>query len=381
MVDAASGRAQVNGGSVAVSPIVRDDIKTIVNLVGPAFARLSGKSLLLTGGTGFIGSYLLETLAYVNDHVLATPCRIYVTTRDSKRVGERFPHLAARKDLILIETDVRSFRKTAEPCQFVLHAAAASDAKLFLKDPLGTTETIVDGTKAVLASIGPEVESFLFVSSGAVYGAQPADCPWLSEDHAGGPDLRDPRSCYAEAKRYAELLCRIFQQRHGVPVSVARLFTVVGPYQELNSTSAVIDFIRQALDGTTIRIRDDGEARRSYCYVTDAVTALWKLLLRPDLAETCNVGSDLEVVSFRELAHRIGRCLGKPVSVLVEGAPASGILGRRYAPDVNRLRQKTGFGPMTPLDQALSRTIDWMRERRLEGARTDLNECPAHGAP
>jgi dTDP-glucose 4,6-dehydratase len=248
---------------------------------------------------------------------------------------------------------------------FIIHAASPADVGVFMQDPFGNMEAIVEGTKRVLTVAAEAgVEAFLFVSTGAVYGHQPADQPWLSEDFTGGPDLRDSRSCYAEAKRYAEQLCRIFQKERSMPVTVARLFALVGPYQDLNSTSAVIDFIRQALDGDSITIRDDGKTVRSYCYIADAVVALWKLLLNPEPVETVNVGSDLEAVSFLDLAHRIGRCLGKTITVEVEGGPPSGILGSRYAPDVTRLYKREGFRPATTLDQALSRTIAWMKERQ-----------------
>lgn len=350
---------------MATSPVIQQDVKAIVDLVGEGFDRLSGKTLLITGGTGFIGSYLLETVAYLNDQVLAQPCQAYVTTRDPGKVAARFPHLCGRADLTLLECDVRAFRPVPVPLNFIIHAASPADVGVFMQDPFGNMETIVDGTKAVLTVAAEAgVEAFLFLSSGAVYGHQPADQPWLSEEYTGGPDLRNPRGCYGEAKRYAEMLCRIFREERGLPVSIARLFALVGPYQDLNSTSAIIDFIRQGLEGPTIRIRDDGQAVRSYCYIADAVVALWKLLLNPEPGETVNVGSDLEAVSFVELAERIGRCLGRPVRVVVEGAPASGILGTRYAPNISRLHHVTGFRPRTTLDQALCRTIAWMQERQ-----------------
>lgn len=349
------------------SPVVQEDVKTVVGLVGDGFKRLAGKNLLLTGGTGFIGSYLLETLAHVNDHVLAEPCRVYTLTRDPKKAASRFSHLQDRSDLMWIAGDVRRLPPSPVPWHFVIHAAALSDVRAFMQDPAGTMETIVEGTRAVLAAATREVEAVLFVSSGAVYGHQPPELLRLAEDHAGGPDLRDVRSCYAEAKRGAELLCRIFRERQRGPVTIARPFTLVGPYQDVNATSAVIDFIRQGLEGATIRIRDDGRAIRSYCYVADAVTALWKLLLGPQTGEAVNVGSDAEPVSFHELAQRVGRCLAKPVAVVVEGAPALGVLGRRYVPDVSRLERLTGFRPGTTLDDALSRTIAWMKERRITG--------------
>lgn len=355
-----------------ISSVVKEDIQRIVKELGEDVLRLSGRDLLLTGGTGFVGGYLLGTLMALNDTVLAEPCRVHAVTRNPVRVRARFPEWVGRPDLVLLEGDVRTIRLPARPWAFIVHAAGPADARLFAAAPLGTADTIVEGTRAILnvASRSP-VEAFLFVSSGAVYGTQPADRPWMGEDHLGGPDLTSARSCYGEAKRYAELLCQLFLEQHRVPVSIGRLFALVGPYQELNSTSAVVDFIRQALAGDVIRIRDDGRAVRSYCYIADAVIGLMKVWLRRPAGSAFNIGSDLEAVSFLELAERIGRCLGKPLRVSSAGAPPSGILGGRYAPDVTRLAEATGFRPATTLDEALRRTIAWMREQGAAGAERD----------
>lgn len=346
------------------SKIVQEDVEAIVKLVGERFERLSGKNLLITGGTGFFGSYLLETMAYLNDQVLAKPCQVYAATRDPKRVAIRFPHLRSRSDITLLEGDVRTFRLPPVPLHFVVHAAASSDARIFQRDLVDTMDTIVGGTRAVLTMAAEAgVENFVFVSSGVVYGHQPAEQPWVREDYTGGPDLRHAKSCYAEAKRCAEVLCRIFSEDRGVPVSIVRFFSLLGPYQDENSTSAVVDFIRQALAGDTITIQDSGKTVRSYCYIADAMVALWKLLLSQPTGEVINVGSDLEAVSFLELAKRIGRCMGKDVTVVAEGKPPAGVLGSRYAPDVTQLYRQEGFRPTTTLDEALRRTITWMKER------------------
>lgn len=350
------------------SVVVQEDLRAIADIIRSRAQRLAGKNLLVTGGTGFLGTYLLETVAYLNETVLAEPCRLYAITRDPRRFAERVPHVAARPEITLVEGDVRHLSLPPVPWHFIVHAAASSDARQFLQDPVGTAETIVQGTRAVLdAARGSCTEAVLFVSTGAVYGEQPPECLWLSEQGCGGPDIRDPRSCYAEAKRYAELLCRLYRTQHGVPSTIARVFALVGPYQDLNSTSAIVDFIRQALDGDTIRIRDDGRAVRSYCYIADAVAALWRLLLRDGAGEVANVGSDREAVSFVDLAERIGRCLGKSVTVTTAGAPPAGVLGRRYAPDVSYLATLEGFRPATSLDDALGRTIAWFKERHAVG--------------
>lgn len=350
------------------SSVVEQDLQQIAKALGEDAQRLSGCDLLLTGGTGFVGSYLLGTLMALNDGVLAEPCRVHAVTRNPDRVRARFPEWVGRRDLSLLEGDIRTVRLPPRPWTFIIHAAASADARQFAADPLSAADTIVEGTRAVLdvARQAP-VEALLFVSSGAVYGMQPDDRPWLGEDYSGGPDLSSVKSCYAEAKRYAELLCRIHLEQYRVPTTIGRLFSLVGPYQELNTTSAVVDFIRQALAGDVIRIKDDGRTVRSYCYIADAVIGLWKVLLRGPAGGAFNIGSDLEVVSFLELAERVGRCLGKPVRVVAEGAPPSGILGRRYAPDVTRLAEATGFRPGTTLDEALRRTIAWMREQPTAG--------------
>lgn len=351
------------GGTIPLSRIVQEDVQSILSHVGPRCHALSGKRLLVTGGTGFIGSYLLETLAYLNDRVLAEPCALSVVTRDIGRVANRLPQLRQRHDFTFIESDIRKFRSASGSWDYVIHGAASADARVFLEDPSEIMDIIAEGTKVVLNEAASGVESFLFISSGAVYGQQPCEYARLPEDYLGGPDLRHWRSCYGEAKRYAEMLCQASSEKRKLPVTIARVFAVLGPYQETHSTSAVIDFIRQALRGDTITIKDSGETERSYCYVADAVSGLLTLLLQPSPGEVFNVGSDMESVSFTELAHRVSRCLGKDVKVVVEGSSASGVLGSRYAPDVARLHAKVGFRPTTGLDEALTRTISWMKER------------------
>jgi UDP-glucuronate decarboxylase len=351
------------GGTIPLSRIVHEDVQSILNHVGSRCQALNGKRVLVTGGTGFIGSYLLETLAYLNDRVLAEPCAISVVTRNMGRVTERLPQLGRRRDVTFIESDIRQFRSASRAWDYVIHGAASADARVFLEDPSEIMDIIAEGTKVVLNEATAGVESFLFISSGAVYGQQPHEHAWISEDYPGGPDLRHWRSCYGEAKRYAEMLCQVFGEKRKLPVTIARVFAVLGPYQELHSTSAAIDFIRQGLRGNTITIRDSGETERAYCYIADAVAGLFTLLLRPYPGEVFNIGSDMESVSFTELAHRVSRCLGKDINVMIEGSPASGVLGSRYAPDVTRLYVKEGFRPTTGLDEALARTISWMKER------------------
>jgi dTDP-glucose 4,6-dehydratase len=341
------------------------EIDSIVRGVGEPLRRLEGRTIFLTGCTGFLGGYVLETLAHLNERVFERPCRVRVATRSAAGARSRFPHLSGRADFKWIEGDVRSIAAPRERWDFVIHAAAPSDAGRFLQDPAETMDAIVGGTGAVLrAAARARPEAMLLVSSGAVYGTQPADLAGLPEDWNGAPDPADPRSCYGEAKRCAEVLAAAARANEALPISVARVFTVLGPGQESNSTSAVVDFLRQARALDTISIRGDGDAVRSYCYAADAVTLLWKILLDCPPGQILNVGSDLEPITFRDLAARAGRAVGKAVRVEVLGRSEPGVLGRRYVPDLTRLVAATGFRPKTALDHALRRTAEWMDARQ-----------------
>ena len=171
----------------------------------------------------------------------------------------------------------------------------------------------------------------------------------LTEGDAGAPDLADPSSCYGEAKRYSELLCRT----SGVPSIIARLFAFIGPYQDTGGSFAVPDFIRQALRDKSIRIHGDGSALRTYCYASDLTIGLWKLLLNGKPGELYNVGSDKPRVSIRELAELIGSQLGN-IEIVVEGKTGNGTRSR-YIPNTDKFKQI--YSAQIDLAEGLRRTL------------------------
>ncbi len=312
-------------------------------------ARLSGKRLLLTGGTGFAGCWLLELIAALNDQV-GTPCRVTVVSRRPAQLAERAPHLAHRPEFEFIAGDVRTFEPPPVPFDFVVHAAAPADPLSLAKAPAEVAETIVSGTRRVLA-LGRDAARLLFVSSGAVYSApvEPA------------PD--NPRAAYAGAKQAAEALC----VQSGLPVVIARPFTFVGPYQSLDAGFAITDFIRDGLRGGPIVVRG-GSAVRSYAYGADLARWLLVLLLQGKPPLAYDVGSD-EALSVLALAGRVQthlRALGIEAAVQEEkpGRPA-----QRYVPDVSQARDELGLRLRVPLDEALAKTIRWFAAHFEESPR------------
>ena len=277
------------------TPIVEEDIRFVLATCCDELKALSGKTLMLTGGSGFVGSYLVESIIAFNHTHNGVPCRLLLPTRSLTATRAKWPHFFGIKDVVWLEWDGRTLEPPTDACDYVIHAASPTDTAVFMRDTYGTMQDIVKTTEQVLVyAKRANVSSLLLLSSGAVYGAQPATLAAIPETYLGGPDLTDARSCYGEAKRYAELLCHL----SGVPTVVARLFAFIGPYQDLTGSYAMTDFIAQAKRDGKIRIKSDGSALRTYCYASDLTIALWKLLLKGSPNEIYNVGSNTPVVSI-----------------------------------------------------------------------------------
>jgi nucleoside-diphosphate-sugar epimerase len=341
-------------------PIVLEDIESIFKIVGDDLNRLQGKRVLITGGTGFIGTWLLETISWLNENC-NSPCKVYVPTRSPGAFARKAPHLASNPEIVLLPGDIANFKYPNDECNLIIHAAAPAEPIVLIHDSLGAAETIVRGTRRVLElAIHKKIESFLFVSSGAVYGVQPHDLERIPEDYLGAPDITNILSAYGEAKRYAEILCTLYHQRHGLPIHIARPFTFVGPYQDLNAGFAITDFIRDGLQGFPLTIQGDGTTVRSYCYAADMTAMLWKILFQSPVGRVYNIGSDVSI-SILELANKIIAFLDTPVEMTISSKPNIKSKPDRYVPDINRGRLELGISICTDIDKAIKRTLSWMK--------------------
>lgn len=352
--------------------IVREDTNFILNAIGSSLSKLQGKSILITGATGFIGTYLLESLALYNDLHETSPCRIVGIARNPQRLIHTAPHLTGRQDIVILGADVCSFNFPGH-FDYVIHAASPVDPEVLSRDRLGTADIIINGTRNVLQeSVKYNIGRILYISSGAVYGRQPYDLPRLPEDYLGGPDITDYKFAYAEAKRCAETLCAVFNQVYGISVVLARPFTFVGPYQSLDSGFAVAQFMRSCLRKEPILIKGDGTPLRSYCYAADLAVALWMILLNGQTGRAYNVGSE-EAISIYELARKVIEVVGYASNIIVAYKPTNGQKPARYIPDTARLRSELGIFPQFKLDNALKRTVAWIDEFGLCGIEENIN--------
>ncbi|WP_426266909.1 NAD-dependent epimerase/dehydratase family protein [Sphingomonas sp. LHG3443-2] len=337
--------------------VFEDDVAAMVRSLQAEWPKLADKRLFLTGGTGFIGRWMLTALVEA-DRQLDLGVQVDVLTRDAASAVLRLGDLAASRGINLVEGDVRELKPQGSRYDFVIHAATDASADLNENDPLRMFDTIVEGTRAALDfSRALDAKRVFFLSSGAVYGAQPWQVTHVDEEFRGAPDLMTHRSSYAEGKRAAEMLCAIYRKQFGIDIVNARIFALLGPLLSLDIHFAAGNFIRDAMAGRQIVVQGAGTAVRSYLYAADLAVWLWKLLLAAKPGATYNVGSE-EGVSIAELASRVAAVLGAP-GVTILGEEDKGWNPGRYVPATGRIRNELGVVPTVGLDEAIRRTALW----------------------
>ena len=340
--------------------IDREDLDHVLQRTTPLWEEVRGRNVFITGGTGFFGCWLLESFIHANDQ-LRLGARALVLSRAPASFAARAPHLAEHPAVRLLQGDVSAFELPDGEFPFVIHAATAASATLNREDPLLMFETIVEGTRRTLEFARTHGTSrFLLTSSGAVYGPQPARMTHIPEDYVGAPDPMDPGAAYAEGKRAAEVLCRIYAHRFGLSAAIARGFAFVGPHLPLDAHYAAGNFIRDALRGGPIRVNGDGTPLRSYLYAADLAVWLWTILLKGQACRPYNVGSNRSI-SIAELAGLVRQVVNPQVEISIARRPDPSQPAQRYVPSVERARDELMLEPSVTLEEGLERTARWWK--------------------
>jgi dTDP-glucose 4,6-dehydratase len=322
--------------------------------------------VLITGATGFVGSWLLETLLHAND-ALGLGVHATALVREREAFVRRFPHLADDPAVRVHVGDVRIVDPPTHAFTHYLHCASAAPPRMNAEHPEEVVDVIERGTERMIE----EAESgraarFLQVSSGSVYGPQPVTIERLEESYAGTPDAQDPAQRFGAAKRRAELRGEAAVAR-GVGFVSARVFAVVGPRLPLDGQFAIGNFFRDALAGRPIRITGDGTPVRSWMHAADMAAWCWTLLARGEPGTAYNVGSE-ESLSLWDAAERVAALPSPPLVATRDREPEPGVAPGRYVPSTRRAREEFGLDAWIPFDDALHRTWDWLRQERNETA-------------
>jgi nucleoside-diphosphate-sugar epimerase len=335
-----------------------EDLDHILEHTRQELEEVRGQRLFITGGTGFFGCWLLESLLWANER-LGLKAKVTVLTRNPQAFRAKAPHLADNPAVRLLHGDVRTFPFPPGTFSHLIHAATETDARFYKQHPLEAVDTIVDGTRRTLEfACQCGTEKYLLTSSGAVYGRQPLEVSHIPEDCTGGPDQTDSGSVYAESKRLSELLCAIYQKESELQTKIARGFAFVGPYLPLDEHYAIGNFIRDGLAGEPIQVNGDGTPYRSYLYAADLAIWLWVILFRGTAGRAYNVGSE-KAVSIKEMAELVAGSFEPRREVRVARQAVPGAAAERYVPRTERARQELGLEEWIDLPIAIQKTIHW----------------------
>ena len=348
---------------------IREDCEKVTSGSVPKLMPLKGESILITGGTGFMGTWLAEMIAFLNDnHGFET--RMLLLSSRAHNFSANAPHLAHRPDVTLIERDICSLVEIPEDVRWVIHAAGNPDNRQHASDPLKTIEVIVNGTNTILecATRLPDLKKFLNISSGLVYGSQPWEMDAIPETFFGSLDCSSIGSAYPEAKRLGETLCAVYRNQHRLPIVNARPFAFIGPYQLLDRPWAVNNFIRDSLLGGPIRILGDGETVRSYMYPSDMAFWILCILINGRVGTSYNIGSS-QAVTLQHLAEKIAGCFPTRPRIISHLSRDDKLRRNKFIPDVALASDSLGLSLKVDLDTALGRTILWnqLNDSRHDG--------------
>jgi dTDP-glucose 4,6-dehydratase len=340
--------------------LVRADAEAVLDGRSRRLDALRGHHVFISGGTGFLGTWLLELIKTLNEsHGFGL--RATVFSRQARAYAARWPHLGQLEGVRFEDGDIRYFSELPRDVRYIIHAAALTDRRLLASQPSAVAETNSVGTQRLLraANLLEDVQKFVLLSSGLVYGAQPWDLARVDEAFAGPMRCNDVNAVYAESKRFAEVVGQSAISESKLPVVTLRPFAFVGPYQSLQLPWAVTDFIRDSFTGGPIRIMGDGSTVRSLMYASDYAFWVLAALANGRPRETYNVGSP-EPVDLGSLAKLITQSF-TPVPDIRTRLGQTGHDRNRLVPDVSRAQRDLGVEVTVPLVEAIQRTITWNR--------------------
>jgi UDP-glucuronate decarboxylase len=343
-----------------VNRIVLEDIEQIVTSASVDWNVFSEKRVLITGASGFLPAYLVETLLYLN-RTRGLGIHITALVRNYENFNKRFPQHLNNPYLTVLVQDVSKPISLDLPHHFIIHAASQASPRFYGVDPVGTLSANVLGTMQLLElARSHPVISFMYFSSGEVYG-ETQSVP-TKEAEYGYVDPTSVRSCYAESKRMGENMCVSWHAQYQVPVKIVRPFHTYGPGMRLDDGRVFADFVRDVVENRAIVMRSDGKDSRAFCYLADATAGFFTVLLKGDNAVPYNVGNSQAEINIMNLANLlIDLFPEKKLQVIKEPFQKnSGYLKSpitRNCPDISRINT-LGWRPNTGLADGFKRTIE-----------------------
>jgi len=339
--------------------IIEADLKYITDRSLP-WEKFRNKTVLVSGASGFLPAYMVETILYLNE-IKKLNIKVIGLVRNIEKASARFSHYQGRKDLQLISQDICEKFTIDEKVDFIVHAASHATPKLFRSDPIGTIMPNAAGTANLLnLAKDKRVECFLFFSTTGVYGFMDQASYPLKEDRYGPINPMDLASCYIESKRMGENMCVAWMHQYGVPVKIVRPAITYGPGVQLDDGRSFADFISNVINKQDIVLYSDGKAIRNFCYIADATVGFFIVMLKGKAGEAYNAATDHEI-SIRDLANQLVNEVFPELKlkVVMKTDTSKNYLRMdfpRTTPDISKLKS-LGWTIRFPIEEGFRRTV------------------------
>lgn len=346
-----------------MNKILIEDFENIIK-ENKSLYKFEEKTVLISGINGFIPSYLTEFLLYLSEKYLKKKIKIIGIARNKEKCQNRFKRYSNNQNLKFIYQDISKELKIEEKIDFIFHAASQASPKYYLVDPVGTINANILGTLNLLEiAKKSKVDGFLFFSSSEVYGKMIENKIFLKEENTGSIDLLDIRNCYSESKRMGEVYCQSYLHQYNIPTKIVRIFHTYGPGLQKGDGRVFMDFIENVLRDENIELKSTGEAKRTFCYVGDAIDAYLKVILEGENGGVYNVCNVSQEISIKDLAEKVVEASNKKLEVKkVERKKEDVYLPskiNRNIGDISKIK-KLGWNPKVNILEGFRRTIKYM---------------------
>lgn len=326
--------------------------------------KLEGKTVLITGATGLIGTSCIRLLMERN-RIFDSDIKVVAVIRNQKKADALLGEYGSDNGLTYCISDLEKFDEFGMSCDYIIHAGCPTASNYFMAHPVETAATIVDGTRNMLElARKAQVQSFVYVSSMEVYGDGNREAGLthkLTEEDVGYVNPLHIRSCYPEGKRMAELFTCAYANEYGVHANIARLAQTFGPGIPKDDKRVFAQFAHCALNGEDIVLRTTGASTRMYNYTTDAVIGLFDILLRGEAGKAYNVANESTYSSVREMGELVAReCANGNIAVRIEVDPNAPYPPEHHLPLNTSALQQLGWRPQVGLKEMYDKLMEYL---------------------
>ncbi len=342
--------------------IIQKDLENLIN-ENINFSILRNKKFLVTGANGMLATYFIYFLMYLNDKENMN-IKIYALSRNGNKMKEKFIQDDYRKDVILVTQDVCDEIKMEDNIDYIMHMASSANPDTILKNPVGIIRANLIGTFNILNLASKNNAEVIFTSTREIYGKMPEGVNLIRETDMGVLNCFEPRACYPESKRMAETILLSYNNQYGVKFKNLRIAHTYGPGMNINHDGRIMsDLISDLVNKRDIVLKSTGEAKRAFCYITDAISAMLYVITKGNVAEAYNIANETEEIAIKDLANLMVSLYSDyklKVKYEINNNPNAYTNFKRVGLDTAKI-ENLGWRPKVELREGIIKTVESFR--------------------